>query len=51
MQALWEALERDNDGGPRQEPHPAAPPRESPGPAPAAGETAPLTETAGRPHR
>jgi hypothetical protein len=28
MQALWEALERDTDGGPRRTPHPAAPPRE-----------------------
>jgi DNA-binding MarR family transcriptional regulator len=27
MQTLWEALERDNDGGPRATPHPAAPPR------------------------
>jgi DNA-binding MarR family transcriptional regulator len=26
MQALWEALERDTDGGPRRTPHPAAPP-------------------------
>jgi DNA-binding MarR family transcriptional regulator len=34
MEALWEALERDNDGGPRQEPHPAAPPRESAAPLP-----------------
>ena len=32
MQALWEALERDNDGAPRREPHPAAPPRESAAP-------------------
>jgi DNA-binding MarR family transcriptional regulator len=28
MQALWEALERDSDGGPRRTPHPAALPRE-----------------------
>jgi DNA-binding MarR family transcriptional regulator len=51
MQALWEALERDDDGGPRQERHPAAPPRESAAPPPPPGEAAPHTETAGRPHR
>jgi DNA-binding MarR family transcriptional regulator len=38
MHALWEALERDSDGGPRSTPHPAAPPREpaaaSPPPSP-----------------
>ena len=28
MHALWEALERDLDGGPRRTPHPAAPPGE-----------------------
>jgi DNA-binding MarR family transcriptional regulator len=27
MQALWEALEHDSDGGPWGTPHPAAPPR------------------------
>jgi hypothetical protein len=27
MHTLWEALERDSDGGPRATPHPAAPPR------------------------
>lgn len=27
LHALWEALERDSDGGPRRTPHPAAPPR------------------------
>jgi DNA-binding MarR family transcriptional regulator len=27
MHALWRALERDGDGGPRPTPHPAAPPR------------------------
>jgi DNA-binding MarR family transcriptional regulator len=26
MEALWEALERDNAGDPRPTPHPAAPP-------------------------
>jgi DNA-binding MarR family transcriptional regulator len=53
MQALWEALERDNDGGPRQEPHPAAPPRESAALPPPPGETPPpaAAETEGRPHR
>jgi DNA-binding MarR family transcriptional regulator len=30
MHALWEALERDADGGPRRSPHPAAPPARDP---------------------
>jgi len=34
MHALWDALERDTDGGPRRTPHPAAPPRRSPAPDP-----------------
>src|SRR5687767_8490892 len=34
MHALWEALERDSDGGPRRTPHPAAPPREPAAPLP-----------------
>ena len=28
MHTLWDALERDTDGGPRATPHPAAPPRQ-----------------------
>jgi DNA-binding MarR family transcriptional regulator len=28
MHTLWDALERDSDGGPRASPHPAAPPSE-----------------------
>jgi DNA-binding MarR family transcriptional regulator len=34
MQALWEALEHDSDGGPRSTPHPAAPPPEATAPPP-----------------
>jgi hypothetical protein len=34
MQALWEALEHDSDGGPRRTPHPAAPPPEATAPPP-----------------
>jgi DNA-binding MarR family transcriptional regulator len=34
MQALWEALERDSDGGPRRTPHPAARPRDPAAPPP-----------------
>jgi DNA-binding MarR family transcriptional regulator len=34
MQALWEALEHDSDGGPRHTPHPAAPPPEATAPPP-----------------
>jgi DNA-binding MarR family transcriptional regulator len=34
MHTLWEALERDRDGGPRTTPHPAAPPRQATAPPP-----------------
>ena len=33
MHALWDALERDSEGGPRRTPHPAAPPHDPCGPA------------------
>jgi DNA-binding MarR family transcriptional regulator len=38
MHTLWEALERDHDGGPRATPHPAAPPRPPTDPSPPVGE-------------
>ena len=38
MHALWDALERDTDGGPRAIPHPAAPPHHPTAPSNGAAE-------------